>query len=91
MRDARFSKLKVDGVTEAAAIDLAEDSLTHADSLQFIREGLIAPPDTTAAPVEKQHGKKGRKGKDKKAAVMLTLPAPLTLFAVLRRRKEDEL
>lgn len=91
LRDARFSKLKVDGVTEAAAIDLAEDSLTHADSLQFIREGLIAPPDTTAAPVEKQHGKKGRKGKDKKAAVMLTLPAPLTLFAVLRRRKEDEL
>ena len=90
LRDARFSKLKVDGVSEAAAIDLAEDSLTHADSLQFIREGLIAAPDTVAIP-ETTHGKKAKKGKrQKESMVMLTIPAPLTLFAI-RRRKDEEI
>lgn len=90
LRDARFSKLKVDGVSEAAAIDLAEDSLTHADSLQFIREGLIAAPDTVAVP-ETTHGKKAKKGKrQKESVVLLTVPAPLTLFAI-RRRKDEEI
>lgn len=59
--NARFKRLDVSGVTEAAAIDLAQDSLTHADSLQFIREGLIPAPDTTAVSTTNAKGGKRTK------------------------------
>lgn len=54
-RDARLSRLKVDNTSLAAQIDLSADSLTHADSLRYIQEGLIDD-----IPVLKNE-KKGRK------------------------------
>lgn len=46
MRAARFKDIRISNPNAAAAIDLSTDSLTHADSLRFIREGLIPAPDT---------------------------------------------
>lgn len=64
---ARFSKLRMSPVTNAASIDLSQDTLTHADSLMFIREGLIPAPDTIPADVKNAKGKKKTKSKDKKS------------------------
>lgn len=94
LRNARVNKLKIEGEASASALNLSDGELSHADSLMFIREGLIEAPDSLTATdslpaADTKHGKKSAKGKDKKSIVMLTLPAPLTLLAI-RRRKDDD-
>lgn len=66
VRNSRFNRLSINTRPTAAAIDLETDSLTHADSLILIREGLIPPPVTPAPVPESQHGKK-KKSSDKPA------------------------
>lgn len=41
LEDSRFRYLQIDARPRAASIDLSADTLTRADSLQLIREGLI--------------------------------------------------
>ena len=43
-RNARLARLKVETSSPAANIDLDADTLTHADSLRYIQEGLIDAP-----------------------------------------------
>lgn len=56
-RNARLARLQLDSQSPAAGIDLNADTLTHADSLRYIQEGLIEAP----APVKNKV--KGRKNK----------------------------
>lgn len=63
--DSRFARLNIDRRPMAAEIDLNTDTLTHADSLRLIEEGLIPAPaiPATAAPADKksQKSKKNKK------------------------------
>lgn len=59
-REGRLARLKRENKPLAAQIDLNVDTLTHADSLLFIQEGLIdAPP----VPVQKEKSRKNKKSK----------------------------
>lgn len=66
--NSRFARLNIAGRPTAAAIDLNSDTISHADSLLFIKEGLIpAPPvPEPQEAVEKSKSKKGEKSKGKK-------------------------
>lgn len=92
---ARFSKLKVSGVSEAASINLDHDSLSHADSLQFIREGLIPAPDslraTPAAKVTETSaaGPGSRRSGDKGAVAPALLLAAVLRPGVNRRTRKN--
>lgn len=50
VRTSRFAALNVSDLGRAGQIDLGLDSLTHADSLALIREGMIPAPDTIPTP-----------------------------------------
>lgn len=65
-RDARLARLKVDTKPLAAGIDLSVDSLTHADSLRYIKEGLIDAP--IVPPTENRDKGKRKKGSQPKTA-----------------------
>ncbi|MDE6453739.1 MAG: hypothetical protein K2L27_05995 [Muribaculaceae bacterium] len=59
--NARIAPLRVSR-PEAQTIDLAGDTLTHADSVALIREGLIpAPPEPQALPETTQRKKSKKK------------------------------
>ena len=47
-RNARLSDLRVQSKPQAIPEDAAADTIAAADSAIFIKEGLIAPPDTVA-------------------------------------------
>lgn len=87
VNSARFAALKVSNYKAAADIKLYEDTLTHADSLQFIREGLIpAPPEPAPAAETKaaKTKKKNKKRKDDKAVLLLPM------LAVIQRKKRND-
>lgn len=65
--NSRFATLDISNVPDASLIDLNSDTITHADSLVLIREGLIpAPPQPAAAGSDKDR-KKNRKKRGKSA------------------------
>lgn len=96
--NSRFGKLKINSSPSAAGIDLNTDTLTRADSVQLIREGLIpAPPgfidpsDTGAAKEKKAKRKKSKK-KKKSNALNATTYEPVhqsivQLYATLPRQR----
>ncbi|MDE5643765.1 MAG: AsmA family protein [Muribaculaceae bacterium] len=66
--NSRFSRLRINARPTAAEIDLNTDTLTRADSVRLIQEGLIpAPPGFLEPPAEKKT-KKLRIKKDKRKA-----------------------
>lgn len=70
---SRFAKLNISAPSQAASIDLSADTISRADSLIFIKEGLIpAPPAPEAAPQQK-----GKKDKRKKKQDTSAVPAAL--------------
>lgn len=93
-RNARLARLRVDTKPLAAGINLAVDSLTHADSLRFIQEGLIDAP-----PADTHDGKnRRRKGKNRdsetsqpvvetSAAGLVPLVATMTVVRQRRVRR----
>lgn len=58
VRNSRFAPINISQHPEASTINLAEDTLSHADSLYLIKEGLI-PSNLNVAP-EPASGKKKR-------------------------------
>lgn len=87
-QNARLSRLQIDRKPVAAEINLDTDSLTHEDSLRYIREGLIDAP----VPVEPQPKAK-RKSRRQKDSVSTSSVAPivgLPLVAYMRRRKQNQ-
>lgn len=63
VNNSRFAGLVISSRPEAADIDLGTDTITAADSVAFIREGLIPAP----LPTEKESGvSKGAKAKKKR-------------------------
>lgn len=85
VRNARMKRLNVGNVADAAAIDLDRDTLTHADSVMFIREGLIPAPDTVPVVQDK---KKSKKSKKKKKSTALVPAGPIFEdLAALRPRE----
>ena len=65
-RGVRNSKLRSLDLANAATMhaidsDLAADTISHADSLYFIKEGLIPAPDTVPAAVIKPAEKKKKR------------------------------
>ena len=96
-RDARLSRLKIERKPLAAEIDLNVDTLTHADSLLYIREGLIdAPPQMNLSDdaAKKQKRQKNKKNKSMSAGSLIsgTFSIPLvgTLYIRIKKRREDE-
>lgn len=90
--NARFHGLEIEGVSRAASIDLALDTLTHEDSLQFIREGLIPAPDTVATPSNVK-AKKNKSNNKKQSAMVpaIYINAVIgTSYALLRRRRKEK-
>ncbi|MCH5219137.1 MAG: hypothetical protein J1F20_01100 [Muribaculaceae bacterium] len=87
-RDARLSRLRIDRTPVAADINLNADTLTHEDSLKYIREGLIDAP----LPVEKpnKRNRKSKRGDDSLNESSLLSGAVFSLAAVnnsTRRRR----
>ncbi|MDE7426206.1 MAG: AsmA-like C-terminal region-containing protein [Muribaculaceae bacterium] len=58
VRNSRFNHLTLNTRPTAAAIDLETDSLTHADSLALIKEGLIPEPLPAATDTPREPEKK---------------------------------
>lgn len=89
VRNSRLNPLNINKKSlPTVTSDMGSDTLSHADSLQFIRQGLIDAPDTTAQPVDKAE-KKRKKAKKKDVSAVSTLPdnaAAMPLAAVLRRK-----
>lgn len=74
--NSRFARLNISGPSRAASIDLSSDTISHADSLIFIKEGLIpAPPAPEAAPDHRDD--KDKKNKRKKKQDTSAVPAAL--------------
>lgn len=92
-RQARLSRLNVDTKPLAAQIDLETDTLTHADSLRFIKEGLIdAPivPEGRKKAREKQSGKRKDSQTDSMNStngLVYGLPMLATLPAARKRKR----
>lgn len=98
--NSRFGRLKINSSPTAGAIDLNTDTLTRADSVQLIREGLIpAPPGFLDSPDgngPKSKASKVRKNKKKKTdksnALINTVhdpvqPSIVQLYATLPRQR----
>lgn len=66
--NSRFARLNIDRSSPAAAIDLSADTISHADSLEFIRRGLIPAPPAPAdsVPADKKAVKAKKRKSDKK-------------------------
>ncbi len=96
-RDARLARLKVNNRPLAANINLASDSLTHADSLRFIEEGLIEPNPAIMDPgADKKKARRNAKtktGSSDKVTEASSLLLPMAAIAAgrntRRRRKND--
>ncbi len=91
-RDARLARLNLNAEARAATIDLNSDTLTYADSLRFIQEGLIpapaAPPVNGSAPDSSSR----REKKIKKSSLVPPLfffVAPLSSVGLPRRRRRS--
>jgi len=66
--NSRFARLGISSAPSASKIDLSADTISHADSLLFIKEGLIpapVPPATDDATDDKGSKKKQKKDKKK--------------------------
>ena len=57
VRNSRFAPINISQHPEASTINLAEDTLSHADSLYLIKEGLI-PSNLNVAPEPASRKKK---------------------------------
>ncbi len=67
VRNSRFAQLNIAESPASAKIDLSADTISRADSLVFIREGLIpAPPEPTATDSpDQKNDKRKKRGKTK--------------------------
>ena len=63
VRNSKMKGLDFSKISSAQAADagIAADTISHADSLYFIKEGLIPAPDTVPAPVAPLKNKKSKK------------------------------
>lgn len=59
--NSRFATLKISDIPTASQIDLNSDTITRADSLVLIREGLIPAPEISAQPVKQTKSKKKKR------------------------------
>ena len=67
-RNARLNRIDFSSIKDAYMYvgDMKSDTISHADSLYFIREGLIAAPDTIKPDSPQVNDKKRPKKKQKK-------------------------
>ncbi|MDE5666243.1 MAG: hypothetical protein K2I31_09985, partial [Duncaniella sp.] len=66
VRDANLGSLDFSGLPDSDSSEnhSATDTISHSDSLYFIRQGLIAPPDTTTHVITRpEENKKIKKAK----------------------------
>lgn len=89
-QEARLSRILGSTGTPAALIDLSTDTISHADSLMFIKEGLIDAPE--AVKPKKRGGRKEKRNNDTAvdsdpAVVSSLLPLAVLTGTGARRRK----
>lgn len=84
INNSKFAKLQISNTPTAANIDLNSDTITHADSLLFIQEGLIPAPIQQEAPDEKSQIKQDKKRKNRKS---LVIPPVVAILTTTRKRK----
>lgn len=65
VRDANLGSLDFSGLPDSGSSESHSptDTISHSDSLYLIREGLIAPPDTTTHVITNQKKTKNKKAK----------------------------
>lgn len=85
VNNSRFAKLEISGRPTAASIDLNQDTISHADSLIFIQEGLIPVPVEAAPTESKENVKKNRKRKGSETFIPL-----LAVIASRRKRRKQK-
>lgn len=94
--NSRFSRLQINARPTAADIDLNTDTLTRADSLRLIKEGLIPAPPGFIDPADSDSTEKNRKkrrNKTDKRKAFITLPydsvqhSLIKLYATLPRQR----
>lgn len=83
--NSRFAKLKISNRPTASSIDLNADTISRADSLLFIQEGLIPAPAESSSSEPDSNVKKGKKRKKSE----LLLPVAI-IFARRRRKRNHE-
>lgn len=88
-RNARLARLKVEHTPLAAEINLDTDTLTHADSLRYIQEGLIEGFDMTPA-ADKKPKNSGRKKRKKASQSSQNLMLWAVLAVRQRRRRPNQ-
>lgn len=91
-RNARLSRLKIDNAPLAAQIDLSADTLTHADSLRYIQEGLIdapiVPDGREKRKRNKNNGRNSQNHVDNETGAVSMMPMLAVL--TMRRRKDED-
>jgi len=92
---ARLANLHHDKKPITSGLDMSADTLSHADSLMYIREGLIDAPDTIPTLPDNETKRKRNKTKNKKntivneAGVSSIFVAGVSMTAWIRRRRKD--
>lgn len=93
--NSRFGRLQINAKPTAAEIDLNTDTLTRADSLRLIREGMIPAPPGFIDPADSDNSDKKRKKKTDKRKAFITLPYDSVqhslskLYATLPRQRNS--
>lgn len=93
--NSRFGRLQINAKPTAAEIDLNTDTLTRADSLRLIREGMIPAPPGFIDPADSDNSDKKRKKKTYKRKAFITLPYDSVqhslskLYATLPRQRNS--
>lgn len=81
---SNFARINIDRRPTAAQIDLSTDTISHADSLIFIREGLLPAPPQPETPDTDKKGKKAKKSKknrkDRPADTSMLLRRPCAIL-----------
>lgn len=84
VNNSRFAKLEISNRPTAARINLNEDTISHADSLLFIQEGLIPAPTVPDKDIPKGEVNK-RKKKNRNSSEMIV---PFVAALTTRRKRK---
>lgn len=85
VNNSRFAKLNISNVPEAEKIDLSQDTISSADSLLFIQQGLIPAPEPIH--VDSPNIKKSSKRSGKEAGIGILVAILLSLFCFKKFKK----
>lgn len=90
VRNSRLARLELGQKPRIESDDIASDTISHADSLIFIREGLITAPVDTIPAVTDRKGKAKNKKNSGKSSGTTSLLLPMMAVLPASRRNTDK-